>query len=51
MEYLRTAVQAVAALGGVVSVVLYLLERKDPVKRVEHLVAATLAAAILAAVE
>ena len=50
MEHLRTAVQVVAALGGVVSVVLYLLTR-DPVKRVEHLVAATLAAAILAAVK
>jgi hypothetical protein len=49
MEYVRTAVQIFAALGGLVSLALYFLDRGDPVRRVEHLVAATFAMALLAA--
>ncbi len=49
LEHVRTAVQIIATLGGAVSLACYFLDRKDPVRRLEHLVAATFAMALLAA--
>lgn len=49
LEHFRTAVQIAAVLGGLASMALYLLDRRDPIRRLGHLTAATFAMALLAA--